>query len=132
MSAGGDASFFEKAKRSGWVTKQGGGWKSWKRRLFVLEGEGKHLYYFKKEGDPKSAAQGFINLESAGHIRAVDYRGKKNVFQIQTPSRTYYVSCKVCDLFLFFVFLFFFKNHFHTRQSIFSPSVLTLCLSQKQ
>ena len=33
-----------------------------------------------------------IKLESSGHIRGVEYRGKKNIFQIQTPSRTYFMA----------------------------------------
>lgn len=36
------------AKKSGWLTKEGGGWKSWKRRWFVLDGN--RLTYHKKEG----------------------------------------------------------------------------------
>ena len=69
----------------GWLTKEGGRWKSWRRRFFVLEPP--LLRYFKREGDHEPA--GTINLASSGHIRGVAHRGVRNAFQIQTPSRTY-------------------------------------------
>lgn len=70
---------------SGWLTKEGGRWKSWRRRYFVLEPP--LLRYYKRKGDHEPA--GTINLASSGHIRGVAHRGVRNAFQIQTPSRTY-------------------------------------------
>jgi hypothetical protein len=35
------------ADKEGFLTKQGGGYKSWKRRWFVLKGT--NLYYFKSK-----------------------------------------------------------------------------------
>jgi len=88
MAASAGARAGSTRRKSGWLTKEGGSWKSWKRRFFLLE-DGK-LSYFKRESD--KVPKGSINLESSGHIRGVEYRGKKYIFQIQTPSRTYFMQ----------------------------------------
>ena len=69
----------------GWLTKEGGRWKSWRRRYFVLAAG--LLRYYRREGDEEPA--GSISLASSGHIRGVAHRGVRNAFQVQTPSRTY-------------------------------------------
>ena len=52
--------FFQTSEKSGYLTKQGGRWKSWKKRWFVLKDN--NLYYFK---DEKSVTPiGFIPLEA--------------------------------------------------------------------
>ena len=77
----------------GYLIKEGGSWKSWKKRYFVLSNG--VLVYSKSDRDAKS--KGVIPLENAGHIRAVEYGKKKNVFQIQTPARTYHISAESSD-----------------------------------
>jgi len=47
------------ADKEGWLLKQGGRWKSWKRRYTILSGN--VLYYFKKTNDGTPA--GFVPLE---------------------------------------------------------------------
>ena len=74
--------------KSGWLKKQGGSWKSWKKRFFVIDGT--KLKYFKNEKD--SNPKGVVNLELSSNIKATQVAKYKNkpAFQIQTPSRTYY------------------------------------------
>jgi len=74
---------------TGWLIKEGGSWKSWKKRYFVLDREKKRLSYFKKETD--KVAVGAIDLDTCSHIMSVDYKKKENVFQIQTPSRMWHM-----------------------------------------
>ena len=53
------------AAREGWLTKQGGRIKTWKRRWVVLDESGV-LYYFE---DPKAAEpKGFVPLEEVGGL----------------------------------------------------------------
>lgn len=39
----------QKGVVTGFLTKEGGSWKSWKRRYFVLDVDKARLSYFKKE-----------------------------------------------------------------------------------
>ena len=72
--------------------KEGGGWKSWKRRWFCLKGANIHYAKSDKEFD-KGKVQGVINLEDATLIRPTNQRPKwPNCFEIPTPDRTYYIS----------------------------------------
>jgi len=75
--------------KTGWLKKQGGSWKSWKKRFFVIDGL--KLKYYKNEKD--SVPKGMINLELSSNIRSTEIPKFKNkpAFQIQTPSRTYYM-----------------------------------------
>jgi len=79
--------------KKGWLTKEGGVWKTWRKRWFVLESPS--LKYFKHEGDKEPA--GTIDLKSCGHIRGVQYKKSKFTFQVQTPSRTYYMCGENAD-----------------------------------
>jgi len=72
---------------SGWLTKEGAVWRTWRRRWFVLQAP--YLRYYKHEGDKEPV--GTIDLQNSGHIRGVQYKKTKYAFQIQTPSRTYYM-----------------------------------------
>jgi len=74
--------------KEGHLTKEGGGFKSWKKRWFVLK-EGT-LSYYKAKGDTE--ALGVVSLATAGRIQVTDRKKKANGFEIPTPSRTFYLS----------------------------------------
>jgi len=71
---------------SGWVTKEGGSYKSWKRRFVVIEGT--DLAYYKK--DNKKEKCGFIPLIGAS-VQSINYKSKKHCFEISTSARAYHV-----------------------------------------
>jgi len=70
------------------LTKEGGGFKSWKKRWFVLKDT--TLSYYKTRGDIESL--GTISLGSAGRVQPTDRKKKANGFEIPTPARTFYLS----------------------------------------
>ncbi|KAL7720676.1 Protein kinase C [Entamoeba marina] len=77
--------------KEGWLVKQGGGWKSWKRRWFVLEN--KTLFYYKDQLRLK--LMGEIQICLAFSIAANDDISTKHfshVFSIRTPSRVFHIS----------------------------------------
>ncbi len=47
---------------SGFMTKEGGSWKSWKRRYFVLSSSGDLVYY---EDETKTKPKGYLDCRSA-------------------------------------------------------------------
>jgi len=65
--------------KDGFLTKQGGAIKTWKRRWFVLKGS--KLWYFKSRTDTQ--AKGFIELEAGTLVREEDNKKKKTMFSIQ-------------------------------------------------
>ena len=67
--------------KDGFLTKQGGAIKTWKRRWFVLKGN--KLWYFKTKTD--TVAKGFIELEATTLIRdeSATSKKKKPMFSIQ-------------------------------------------------
>jgi len=76
------------AQKSGWLTKEGGSVKSWKKRFCVIEGE--ELVYYKKEN--KKEKMGSILLQGE-HIKIQskpNYKGRKFCFEVITPQRTYH------------------------------------------
>jgi len=79
----------------GWLTKRGAKFKTWKRRWFELDEGEKRLYYFQKKGMDREKHLGFITLDDATCANAVESEGKpdkkKNLFQIVTPARTWYL-----------------------------------------
>mmetsp|Transcript_19959 Transcript_19959/g.22206 ORF Transcript_19959/g.22206 Transcript_19959/m.22206 type:complete len:467 (-) Transcript_19959:130-1530(-) len=70
-----------------WLTKEGGRYKSWKRRWCVLDGDS--ISYYKK--DDKKYKCGEVNLRVATKIGPCVYNKKKNCFEIVTPERTYHM-----------------------------------------
>lgn len=74
--------------RQGFLTKEGGSWKSWKKRFFVLRGG--DLMYSKK---PEGGSLGIISLKGAGKIEPVEYKKKEFCFSLQTPERVWYMCC---------------------------------------
>jgi len=67
--------------KDGFLTKQGGAIKTWKRRWFVLKGS--KLWYFKSKTD--TSAKGFIELEATTLVRdeSANNKKKKTMFSIQ-------------------------------------------------
>jgi len=67
--------------KDGFLTKQGGAIKTWKRRWFVLKGS--KLWYFKSRTD--TSAKGFIELEATTLVRdeSANNKKKKTMFSIQ-------------------------------------------------
>jgi len=82
----------EKSEREGYLIKQGGGHKSWKKRYFVLKTN--FMCYYK---DAKSLIHpcGVIDLADC-NVKATNFEvlKKKYCFEIATPLRTYYVQGK--------------------------------------
>eukprot|EP01125_Pyxidicula_operculata_P012216 TRINITY_DN3_c1_g1_i1.p1 TRINITY_DN3_c1_g1~~TRINITY_DN3_c1_g1_i1.p1 ORF type:complete len:454 (-),score=121.73 TRINITY_DN3_c1_g1_i1:418-1779(-) len=69
----------------GWMTKQGGSWKSWKRRWFILKGTS--LYYFKTKTDDN--VTGIIELTNQSFVRKDDSKKtKKYTIQVATSKTT--------------------------------------------
>jgi len=75
--------------REGWLTKQGGSIKTWKRRWFVLKG--KRLVYFKSKTDVE--ATGIIELEADSFVRDERDKDKKRkfMFSVGTSRRVFFM-----------------------------------------
>jgi len=72
----------------GWLSKEGGSIKTWKRRYFVIK-EGA-LVYYRSDGDKEPL--GSISLTTSAGIKPTERKGKKNYFEIITPSRVFAFS----------------------------------------
>lgn len=73
------------ADKQGFLIKEGGNIKTWKKRWCVLKAN--HLYYCKKVNGTEL---GIIQLADVTLVR-VSTRKKKHCFEIWTPERTYYM-----------------------------------------
>ncbi|KAL7713505.1 Protein kinase C [Entamoeba marina] len=76
--------------KSGYLMKEGGKIKTWKKRYFELDDS--LLCYYKDEN--KKALLGAINLSIATNILAIDNYHKKfnNIIRIITPSRNFHIN----------------------------------------
>mmetsp|Transcript_16242 Transcript_16242/g.63331 ORF Transcript_16242/g.63331 Transcript_16242/m.63331 type:complete len:475 (-) Transcript_16242:205-1629(-) len=74
-----------KPDKDGFLTKQGGSIKTWKKRWFVLKGD--TMYYFKTPRDTEQTGE--IKLESTCSCQPEKAKGKKYYFSVSTPSRTF-------------------------------------------
>lgn len=76
--------------REGFLTKQGGAIKTWKKRWFVLKG--KKLYYFKTRNDLE--ATGVIELEDDSFVREEKDKDKKRkyMFSVGTSQRVFLIT----------------------------------------
>ncbi|KCV69426.1 hypothetical protein H696_03856 [Fonticula alba] len=70
---------FFNPEREGYLWKQGGRVKTWKKRFFILTGN--CVYYFKRQGDPRPC--GIIPLENLRVCEAGQSRDKKTRFRFQ-------------------------------------------------
>jgi len=79
------------ADKAGYLTKEGGNFKTWKKRWMVLKNN--VIYYSKKQN---SGELGIIRLNGITPDQvAISTRTRKNMFmfEIKTPNRTYYLCC---------------------------------------
>jgi len=67
----------------GWATKQGGGWKSWKRRWFVIKGD--KIWYFAGKND--TFAKGYIDLPPGTQVKDMTEPNQKKRFVFSIQSR---------------------------------------------
>jgi len=80
---------------TGWLTKEGGRYKTWKRRFMVIEtsNDRTDLTYYKR--DNKKEKCGFVPLMGTGcgvtRVSPVDYKSKKFCLEISTSERNYYL-----------------------------------------
>jgi len=82
---------FFSPEREGWLEKQGGNWKNWKRRWFVLND--RCLYYFQHTAE--NAPKGIIPLEGVKVRPLPNKNGKDWVFEIFSDSGSEVVKgCK--------------------------------------
>jgi len=76
------------SEKSGWLTKEGGSIKTWKRRWFTLKNY--VLSYYKSQGDPEP--KGKIEVSGSTVVRASNNKNKKpNCFEVTTPTRIFYI-----------------------------------------
>lgn len=76
------------ADKAGYLVKEGGKFKTWKKRWFVLKNN--VIYYSKKQN---SGELGIIRLHgvSPQQVQVCTKKKKKNCFEVATPNRTYYL-----------------------------------------
>eukprot|EP00128_Syssomonas_multiformis_P006576 Colp12_sorted_trinity150504_noHs@9786 len=85
-----DLSTLMKPDKVGWLTKEGGSFKSWKERWFVLKGTS--LFYYKSEQDKEPIGE-VPNLNSA-QVYQGESQKKGFLFHIQTPERLWNIIAK--------------------------------------
>jgi len=74
------------ADRDGWMTKQGGSVKTWKKRWFVLKGT--QLFYFKNKKD--TDLTGVIELTRESFVKREDKK-RKFCFAVGTTKRVFFM-----------------------------------------
>jgi len=81
--------------KAGFLTKQGGSIKTWKKRWFVMKGD--TLWYFKTQKDQDST--GFIKLDSSCSVSLQESKNKKNsyFFAVNTPAREYVIYAETAS-----------------------------------
>ncbi|OQV25212.1 Cytohesin-1 [Hypsibius exemplaris] len=80
---------FEDPDRQGWLYKQGGKYKSWKQRWFVLNDN--VLYYFVSDKDKEP--KGIIPLENT-QIRDFEDRNRQHCFELYLDNNEMVKACK--------------------------------------
>eukprot|EP01089_Gocevia_fonbrunei_P003003 TRINITY_DN12863_c0_g1_i1.p1 TRINITY_DN12863_c0_g1~~TRINITY_DN12863_c0_g1_i1.p1 ORF type:complete len:146 (-),score=35.65 TRINITY_DN12863_c0_g1_i1:137-574(-) len=87
------ANSFDSPNKQSWLTKQGGIYKTWKMRYFVLDGT--NLFYYRSE--TADAPRGVINLDGCEIYKDLT-KGKSNCFQISHPKRrSFYIFAKTVE-----------------------------------
>lgn len=80
------------ADRQGFLVKEGGNIKTWRKRWCVLKA-GTLLYHKKQDGDKL----GIISIANVSMVRSSSYKKKRHCFELWTPERTYYM-CATSDV----------------------------------
>ena len=75
--------------KEGWLWKQGGRFRSWKRRWFILSDNCLYYFEFTTDKEPK----GIIPLENIA-VREVTDRNKPNCFELYSASHDVIKACK--------------------------------------
>lgn len=73
--------------KDGYLTKQGGSIKTWKRRYFILKG--RTLYYYKTPKDQELT--GKLELEPSSLVKEEPGKKKPNLFSITTAKRIFFM-----------------------------------------
>jgi len=73
--------------KQGYLKKEGGSYKNWKKRWCVLHNNGTLFYHIRQNGK----LQGKISLKFCEDIKPIEYRKKKNCFEVQTPERAWHI-----------------------------------------
>jgi len=76
-------------RREGYLKKEGGQRKTWRKRWCVLAHTSGTLFYHSKKG---GNLKGKISLKYCGDIRQETYKGKKYCFLIETPERQWHIQ----------------------------------------
>eukprot|EP01111_Echinosteliopsis_oligospora_P001789 TRINITY_DN1261_c0_g1_i1.p1 TRINITY_DN1261_c0_g1~~TRINITY_DN1261_c0_g1_i1.p1 ORF type:complete len:449 (-),score=98.71 TRINITY_DN1261_c0_g1_i1:135-1481(-) len=77
------------ADKQGFLVKEGGNIKTWKKRWCVLKGS--ELLYSKKQN---GSELGIINLVNVTMVRDSQRKKKKHCFEVWTPERTYFMCAE--------------------------------------
>eukprot|EP01088_Endostelium_zonatum_P011985 TRINITY_DN26150_c0_g1_i1.p1 TRINITY_DN26150_c0_g1~~TRINITY_DN26150_c0_g1_i1.p1 ORF type:complete len:490 (+),score=122.94 TRINITY_DN26150_c0_g1_i1:115-1584(+) len=79
----------QKAKvKEGYLKKEGGKLKTWRKRWCILQPSNGTLFYHTKQG---GNLKGKIPLKYCGNINTVSHKGRKFCFEIETPDRHWFL-----------------------------------------
>jgi len=81
---------FFSPEKEGWLLKQGGSWKNWKRRWFLLSD--RCLYYFQHTAE--NVPKGIIPLENVKVRCMEDKDGKRFLFEVYSETNATVKGCK--------------------------------------
>jgi hypothetical protein len=81
-----------KGSQRGFLTKQGGKWRSWNKRWFVLADD--VLWYFKKEPTDADTPEGGITLRGAESGNGEEKVKKKFCMSLLTDERTFFLCAE--------------------------------------
>jgi len=72
-------------EKSGWLKKQGGEVRTWKKRYFILKG--KHIYYYK--GPREATFKGRIDLDASSSVSESPIKQSDCAFSVNTSKRIF-------------------------------------------
>jgi len=77
--------------KEGYLKKEGGKLKTWRRRWCSLQPSNGTLFYHTKQG---GGLKGKIPLKYCGEINTISYKGRKFCFAIETPDRHWFLCAE--------------------------------------